>query len=86
MISLRNFACFSKGKNFDKNFWHNSCQVVIELAGREFSQLFAASHSENGNKMRRMASSVTLLYLNVSHNSTKLEMWSLGFSVGVPPN
>ena len=69
-----------------KKFWTKSAHIVIESDGSEFNQCFTLSFSEKGNNRKRITSSLTPLYLTVSHTSKKLEIWVLGSSYGNPIN
>ena len=61
---------------------YNSCQVVIELAGRLVNHLFALSIKENGNRIKRIASGCTPFILKVEQYSKNLDMCPNGSSCG----
>ena len=85
-ISFLNLAVLAGGKNFARNFWAKTFQVVILLAGKDCNQFLALSQSEKGNRRSRTVSFDTLLCLKVSQISKKLAMCAFGSSVEEPSN
>ena len=64
-MSLRNLTVLAGRKYLIKNFYAKVAQSDIDLVGKEFNHSLALSFSEKENNLSLIASSGTLLTLNI---------------------
>jgi hypothetical protein len=73
-ISILNFTVLVGGKYLTRKFSTRSFQVMMDLAGNDFTQDFAISLREKRKSLKLISSLETPFILKVSQVSKKLAM------------